>query len=118
MIYLDKLNVLLNAILIKDIVDITERKVYIPFLGNTYSEVKLRKWLRKRIDVLEDVRDGNYTDAQIEAFINNVYDKLGIADKLIADKIIAGENYIFSPSDETNYENLVLILLYKFVTTP
>lgn len=118
MIYLDKLTTKLNAILAKDVVAITNNRVYIPFLGNTYNVSALENWLQKRIDVLVDVRDGNYTDQQIQTFIDYTYDKLSADGKLIADKILAGDVYSFNPSLESDYDNLVVLILYKFVTTP
>jgi Ran GTPase-activating protein (RanGAP) involved in mRNA processing and transport len=118
MIYLDKLNIKLNAILNKNVKDIIEHHTYIPFLGNTYTEDELQKWLDKRINLLSNIKISNYSDVQISNFIQNVYNTLSALDKVIANKIIAGESFNeFNPSNADNYEKLVLIILYKFVTT-
>lgn len=113
----DRLNTKLNAVLAKDTADITARKVNIPFLGDTYTEAQLKAWLKKVTDVLENVRDGAYTDQQIQTFMTNVYNSLSASDKLIADKIMAGESWNDTPSDADNYDKLRAIMLYKFVTT-
>ncbi len=42
---------------------------------------------------------------------------LPASDKLIADKILAGENYDLNASDVNNYNRLVALVLYKFITS-
>lgn len=112
----DKLNTKLNAILAKDLDSIMAQEVYLPFMGKNYTRPQLEAWLKKRLDLLIDIRDGNYTDLQITKFMDNVYKTLSASDKLIADSIMAGESSVnFQPSDGDNYEKLVLIMLYKFV---
>lgn len=115
-IYLDKLNTKLNAILAKDLDDIVARKVYLPFMGNSYTKAELQAWLDKRSGLLQKAK--TLTEAQITQARKVVYNSLSAFDKLIADRIIAGEPYDFTPSDQDAYEKLVLIILYKFVTTP
>jgi len=117
MIYFDKLETKLQAILDKNLDEIVANKIDLPFMGKTYTRTNLQAWLQKRIDLLNSVKAGNYTDAQITKFINNVYKTLSASDKLIADKIIAGQPSWDSASNADSYEKLVLIKLYKFVTS-
>lgn len=116
MIYYDKLQAKLDAILAKDLDEIIAKETYIPFLGKNYNKNSLQNWLQKRVDVLVDLRDGNYTEQQIQNFIDFHYGKLNSTDKLVADKILNGEDYDFA--DETQWENMVIFILYRFITTP
>lgn len=111
-----KLNTKLAAIQSKNTADITARHVYIPFLGNGYTEAQLQAWLKKVTDVLEDVRDGNYTDQQIQTFMTNVYNSLSASDKLIADKLIAGEKTDLVASDADNQDKLRALSIYHWLT--
>lgn len=111
-----RLNTKLDAILTKDLDSIMAQQVYLPFMGNNYTRPQLEAWLKKRSDLLIDIRDGNYTDLQIEKFVDNVYKTLSTSDKLIADNIMAGTSSVLQPSDADNYEKLAVISLYKFVT--
>jgi hypothetical protein len=117
-IYLNKLDTKLNAILSKDLDSIVAQKVYLPFMGKIYTKAELQTWLNKRIDLLNNIKINNYSDAQITNFIKNIRTTLSASDKLIADKVIANEDYTLTPSSADGYEKLVLIMLYKFVTTP
>lgn len=118
MIYLNKLNAKLKALGSIEPDYLMKNRVYIPFLGSKYTKAQLAAWIKKRTDLLEDVRNKNYTDQQITALVTNVYNGLSADDKLIADKILADQPYDLTPSDADNYNRLVLIILYKFVTTP
>lgn len=113
-----RLQTKLGAILAKDPAQIAADNIYLPFMGNQNSAASVAAWLKKRTDVLEDILNGAYTDAQITKFMDNVYKTLSASDKLIADKIMAGESYTEQPSDADNYEKLVVIMLYKFVMEP
>lgn len=95
--------------------DIVDKQTYIPTLGNVNNVNQLQNWLQKRIDVLVDLRDGNYTDPQIQAWIDFRYNRLSATDKLVADKILAGEEYEFE--SEEQWENLVVFILFRFLTT-
>lgn len=116
MIYIDKLQTKLDAILAKDLDDIIAKDPYIPFLGKNYNKNSLQNWLQKRIDVLVELRDGGYTEQQMQKFVDFHYGKLNAADKLVADKILNGEEY--SVANEAQWENVVMFILYRFVTTP
>lgn len=113
-----RLEIKLGAILGKDLDAIMAQQVYLPFMGNNYTRAQLEAWLKKRSDLLEDIRDGDYTDAQIVKFMENVRNSLSQSDRPIADAIMAGEPYTIEPSDADNYEKLVVIMLYKFVMEP
>jgi nickel-dependent lactate racemase len=113
----DKLNRKLNAINSKNVSEIVAKKVNIPFLGTDYTEQQLTNWLNKVAAVLENVRDGAYTDQQIQTFMTNVYNSLSASDKLIADKILANEPYELNASDADNYDKLRAIIIYRWLTT-
>lgn len=107
----------LQAMKSKNVAAITAAHVYIPFLGNNYTEAQLQTWLNTRISQLEDIQAKNYTDQQLATLQNGLYGQLSNADKLIADKIIAGQPYDLSAaSSAVAYDRLVGIVLYKFVT--
>lgn len=121
MIYIEKLNIKLNALVNLDLDRIVADKVDIPFLGKNYTKSSLQNWLKKRIDLLNDIKLNNYTDSQITNFINNIYNSLDASDKIIADSIIQmiGEPYkIDGASSADAHDKLCLLVLYKFVTTP
>lgn len=106
----------LNAILAKDIDLIIAQNVYLPFVGQNYTRAKLVEWLDSRKIILEQALGA--TDQQIQSRINTYYNALSAADKLIADKIIAGEPHnLMLASGFSAYEKLVAILLSKFITT-
>lgn len=106
----------LNAILNKDVDLIMAQKVYLPFVGDNYTRTQLTDWLAARSSLLEQAIGA--TDQQIQTIINTYYNSLDAADKLIADKIIAGQKYNLELASGFNaYEKLVAILLSKFVTT-
>lgn len=115
-IYLDKLNILLQAIHDKDTADITAKKVYLPFIGRNYTEAGLQTWLGGRTVLLQYAKDHPTMNVQIA--IGPLYNSLNTEDKLIADKILAEEEYLLVPSGQDGYEKLVKIILYKFITTP
>ncbi len=118
MIYFDKLITKLDAILNKDVTDITAKHIYIPFLGNKYTQEELQAWLDEKSTLLSQIKISNLTDKQINTAITSVYNTLNAQDKLIADRIIVGEHFFFHGSDQAGHEGLVTIHLYKFVTTP
>ena len=115
-INLNTLNIKLKAMTDKNLDDIVANKVDIPSMGKTYTKAQLRAWLQKRINLLEGVRAGNYTDTQIAKFIDNVYKTLSSKDKLVADKVIANGSSWNPDNIPDDNEKLVLIRLYKFVT--
>ena len=105
----------LAAILAKDVDLIMAQNVYLPFVGNNYTREKLTEWLAARSSLLEQAIGA--TDQQIQQRINNYYNSLGASDKVIADKIIAGQQYNLTLASNFNaYEKLVAILLSKFIT--
>lgn len=114
MIYLDKLNTKLQAILDKNLQEIVDKNTYIPFLGVPNNTSSLQNWLNKRIQWLENARD--LPESEVIAMKDDYYNSLSSADKLVADQILAGEEYEFA--DEEQWENLVPIILYYFVTNP
>lgn len=118
-INLVNLNRKLQALRDKNVAQITAAHVYIPFLGADYTQAQLQAWLDKRISQLEDIKLKNYTDQQLVTLRQGVYGQLSTSDKLIADKILADQDYNLSTvSSATNYDRLIAIALYKFVVTP
>lgn len=104
----------LQAILDKDVDKIMAEKVYLPFVGNNYTRQGLIDWLAARSDLLEQAKTA--TDQQIQTRITNYYQSLDASDKVIADKIINGEEYnLDQASSRLAYEKLVAIVLTKFV---
>jgi hypothetical protein len=114
-IYMDKLNTKLGAILAKDRDDIVAKNVYLPFIGQGYTKATLENWLAARSDLL--VLAQTSTPTQIKTRITNYYQSLGAADKVIADKILDGEQYDLGLASDFNaYEKLVAIVLSCFIT--
>jgi hypothetical protein len=105
----------LAAIRAKDVDAICKAHSYIPGLARDYTEDDLRKWLQARIDVLEGARTMT-AKSQTDAAVSAVTSKLSVADKAIADKIAAGAEYTLD--EKCDYESLVKVMLYKFVTEP
>ena len=113
-----KLNAKLNAILAKNLDDIVAKGVHLPFVADGYTKADLNTWLKKRSDLLADAKINNYNDTQINTFITNQRNTLSVADKVIADAIIAGTFFdLGAASDSVAYEKLVILVLYKFVTS-
>lgn len=114
----DRLNTKLDAILSMDEEAIILEGTYIPFLFPDYNKNQLRQWLKKVSDVLVDVRDGAYSDAQIQVFVDNLYASLSANDRNIADVILSGgEANLGSASDAIAYDKLRAISIYKFITS-
>jgi hypothetical protein len=104
----------LQAIRDKDVDGIVAKKVYLPFIGNNYTKQQLVNWFQSRIDLLEQAV--NATDQQIENRVTTYYNSLNAADKAIADKIIADQDYDLGLASNFNaYEKLVAIILSKFI---
>lgn len=108
-----KLQTKLTAILSKDLQAITAAHIFIPTLGTNYSQASLQAWIDKRTDVLNNSK--TFTDAQISSAITTLRNQCSTAGKVTADKILAGEPYTLVI--DADYERLVLIVLYKFVTS-
>lgn len=111
----DFINTKLQAIQNKDVDAIVAENVHIPFLGSSYTSNQLQNWLDVVSTVLINVRDGAYTETQINTVMTSVYNSLSASDKLIADKIIAGEEYTMNASDADNYDKLRAIIIYKAI---
>jgi hypothetical protein len=113
---LTKLKIKLQAILNKDIDLIMAEMPYLPRLGNTYTREQVVNWLNKVAGVLQDA--STKTEAQILQIRQTTYNQLSASDKLIADKIIAGESYnLEQATTDAHYDRLVAIVLIQFITT-
>jgi hypothetical protein len=117
-IYFEKISRKLNAIKEKDLNEIYNRdpQTYIHGLGYSYTLSQLSAYFSKLIDFIEN-KMFKYTEADIDKYIDNVYDSLNSTDKAIADQILNGENFVFYPQ-LNDYDKLVQIFLYYFATTP
>ena len=109
---------LISAIKGKDIDAIHRAGVFIPTLGRSYTKPNLTAWLRKRVDILENIKNEKYSDSQMNSRMTTRKGNLSnTADEAIADKIIAGDLYEMRPSGDINSEILVDIILHKFAIT-
>lgn len=115
-INIDRVNLKLKAISEKNIDNLVLNKVFLPSLGKSYTKTTLNRWLKKLTDVLNDVKNNQYTDEQIASFVKNIYDGLSDNDKLIADKIKANKFYWSQIGQAENRDNLSLLILYKYIT--
>lgn len=86
---------------------------FIPFLGGQGSATKIATWFAGH-DNLSKTLDG-FTNTQITAAINIVYSALDPIDKVIADKIVANQNYVLEFSSQEGYEKVVIYILLKSV---
>lgn len=116
-IYIDKLNVKLNAILSKDKNAILSKRVYIPFLGTNYTMAQLQAWLKDRSDIIDNIK--TMDEAQILAYRTTAYNGLCANCKVIADGIIAGTGPgPGTPDTALHWVRLCIITLCIFGTTP
>lgn len=116
MINLEKLQIKLDAVLAKDIDAIYAAKIYLPFLGNSYNKNQLRNWLKKSSYFLKEAK--TFTQAQLDAYKDQIYASLSTEEKMVADTILNGEDIgTIDLSAYANYDKLVLITLYYFITT-
>ena len=118
-IYYNKLNAKLDAINAKDLADIIAKNTYIPRLGfpPNYDQTSLQGWLDKKANFLDDGKV--YTEVEINNFKNTIYNRLTKSSKAIADNILAGNPYEIPDSvSDNDYDDLMLIILYKWITTP
>jgi len=116
-IYYDKLNVKLNSLNQKDLNVIIEKNTYIPRLGTDYDTTALQGWIDKKKNFLDDAKI--YTEQEIDNFKNIIYQRLSASSKLIADEILAGSIVDIPDSvSDAEYDDLILICLYRWITTP
>jgi hypothetical protein len=110
-----RLNTKLQAIQDKNLQDIVDKQTYIPTLGKVNNVNQVQNWLQKRIDLLIDLRDGEYTEQQIQNWIDFQYSRLNNDYKPTAQSILNGEDVEFSSEDE--WEACVVFILFRFLTT-
>lgn len=116
---INKENILskLAAIAAKDTAKITAAKVYIPYLGDKYTEPELIAWLQKRTDYYNKLLGFEGKDADATAEKDILYTALSVAERALADKIVAGNDNVKFASEE-EWENLVKVRMYRHVTEP
>ena len=107
-----------QAIRSKSIGNIVSQGVYIPFMGNAYSRDEVKAWLDIRAEVLEFAQQASNV-TQITNARQALYGELCASCKLIADKVIAGQEYdLQSCCGAMDYNRLCFIILYIFAVTP
>jgi hypothetical protein len=112
-VYHNRIQAKLAALQAKNLDDIQGKQIYIPGVGRAYNKAQLQSWLNKRIDFLTECLA--LYESQIIAKMTLIYNSLSAADKLIADKILAGQRYTLSDQNADSYDKLCLIALYKFI---
>jgi len=117
-IYYNKLNAKLDAINAKDLADIIAKNTYIPYLGfpPDYDQAALQGWLNRKKNFLDDAKV--YTETQLINFKNSIYNRQTPQNKKIADAILAGQEYSLEELSYNVYEDMVLFILYYWITTP
>ena len=117
-IYYNKLNAKLDAINAKDLADIIAKNTYIPYLGfpPDYDQAALQGWLNRKKNFLDDAKV--YTETQLNNFKNSIYNRQTPQNKKIADAILAGEEFDLTGLSYNVYEDMVLFILYYWITTP
>lgn len=117
MVYLDKLQTKIDAILAKDIDAIYAQHPYLPKLGNTYTKVQLQTWLNKVVKILTDAQ--TLTDAQLETYRLSVYNSLTTAQKAVLNDFITGKTIVdITTYSQTVYDKFIILMLINHITTP
>jgi hypothetical protein len=114
---INNINTKLAALAAKDLPALVDAQVHIPFLAEPYTLAQLQAWVAKRSNQLQSAKTA--TDAQLLAAKNTAYNGLNATGKAIADQILAGQFYTL-PANLTaaNYDKLIAIILYVFITAP
>ena len=112
MINIARIDSMIAEIQSKDVQAIVDKETYIPTLGNANTVSQVQNWLNKRIGYLEQAK--TMTQAKLDIFVTNYYNGLSDEEKLVADRILAGENCL--EITEEIWEEVVLFIIYKWIT--
>ena len=111
-INLKNLETKLQAIKDKNLDKIIAKNIRLPYLGQRYTKTELQNWLNKRSDFLIKLRDSKGENLTTEK--DAIYSSLSTKRQLLANDILEGKNV--EEETEDDWEELVLLKLYRFVT--
>lgn len=114
MIYIEKIDAMIEGLQSKNIQEIVDKQIYIPTLDRVNNISQVQNWLNKRINYLEQAK--NLSDNQLEILKTNWYNGLTTEQQSQADLLFIGSDV--ENQTEEDWEATVLARIYYYITTP